>query len=318
VPALPQPGTPEQWDELLADDAALRPGVDAILQTLGLSGSDLRRYDSGSMPVYAVGTQQVLKLYPPPDAKHAEIETQVLAVVDGRLPLRTPQPLASGTADGWRYLLMSTLPGRRLVEVWAELDPRERDRLCDALGQAVAALHALDFKPLGELPWPAWQPFMAAQRASAVQRQRKRGLDARWLEQVDTFLDAWAPAPGEARSLLHTEIMREHLMVEQRADGWHLSGLFDFEPAMPGEAAYEFASIGLFVSCGDGRLLRRILLASGHRRDELDEVLPCRLMAQALLHRYSNLRWYLQRLPLRGAVTLEQLARHWFGFERQG
>jgi hygromycin-B 7''-O-kinase len=94
-----------------------------------------------------------------------------------------------------------------------------------------------------------------------------------------------------------------------------LSGLFDFEPAMRGEREYEFASIGLFVACGDGRLLRRILLAYGWAERRLDEALQQRLMAQALLHRYSHLRWYLQRLPVPGATTLEQLARHWWAID---
>jgi hypothetical protein len=53
------------------------------------------------------------------------------------------------------------------------------------------------------------------------------------------------------RVLLHTEIMREHLLVTPHADGWSLSGLFDFEPAMRGAREYEFASVGLFVSRGD-------------------------------------------------------------------
>ena len=268
--------------------------------------------------MYAVGTQQVLKLYPPGDVAHAVVETQVLSATHGRLPIATPQPLAHGTQDGWGYLLMSQLPGQRLVAVWPELDRADRERLGDTLGEGIAALHALDYRPLGDLPWPAWQPFMAAQRGSAVERQRQRGLDAHWLAQIDPFLDTWAAPAGEARVLLHTEIMREHLMVQRRGDRWHLSGLFDFEPAMPGESLYEFASVGVFVSCGDGPLLRRILRSSGCRADDLDESLPCRLMAQALLHRYSNLRWYLERLPLPGAVTLEQLAHHWFAIDGKG
>jgi hygromycin-B 7''-O-kinase len=35
-------------------------------------------------------------------------------------------------------------------------------------------------------------------------------------------------------------------------------------------------------------------------------------MAHAMLHRYSNLRWYLERLPARGADTFEQLAALWW------
>ena len=60
VPALTEPGTPEQWDELLADDAALRPGVDAILQTLGLSGSDLRRYDTVPHAGFGLGFERAI------------------------------------------------------------------------------------------------------------------------------------------------------------------------------------------------------------------------------------------------------------------
>jgi hygromycin-B 7''-O-kinase len=103
-------------------------------------------------------------------------------------------------------------------------------------------------------------------------------------------------------------------MVQRRGHRWHLSGLFDFEPAMPGEAVhdYEFASVGLLVNGGDAALLHRNLCASAWPADELDAALPYRLMAQAALHRYSNLRWYLERLPRTGALTLEQLARNWF------
>jgi hygromycin-B 7''-O-kinase len=114
------------------------------------------------------------------------------------------------------------------------------------------------------------------------------------------------------RALLHTELMREHLLASPDGSGWRLSGLFDFEPAMLGAPEYDFASFGLFVSCGDGNFLRRALLAYGHAEHALDGALQCRLMAYALLHRYSNLRWYLERLPAAGATTLEQLAARWW------
>ena len=97
--------------------------------------------------------------------------------------------------------------------------------------------------------------------------------------------------------------MREHLLVEPDGTGWRLSGLFDFEPAMRGAREYEFASIGLFVSGGDARALRCILRAYGYAEAQLDDALQYRLMAMALLHRYSNLPWYLQRLPLPGAIA---------------
>ncbi len=306
------------WDRLSADDAALRDGVITLMQRHGLDSSlPVRRYDSGSLPVYALGEAQVLKLFPPPDAEHAGIEARVLSFIDARLPVPTPQLHAQGELDGWHYLLMSQLRGVRLVDVWSQLGVPQRQRLAVELGEAIGVLHGLDSMPLHDLP-PAWPGFIAAQRASAVERQRLRGLPEAWLEQIEPFLGRWASAPSGERVLLHTEVMREHLLVEASDDGWHISGLFDFEPAMCGERLYEFASVGLFVTCGDGPLLRRLLQAYGHADSQLNEALQYRLMAQALLHRYSNLPWYLERLPLPGATTLEQLARHWWAIDGVG
>ncbi len=295
------------WDALLADDRALAGGVRALLSRHGLADEPRQRYDSGSLPVYAVGTQHVLKLFPPSEHEHASVEARVLAAVQGALPRPTPRLIAADTHDGWPYLLMSQLRGRRLVDAWPALSLSERDRIADALGEAIAALHAIDTKALAGLP-PRWNDFIDEQRASAAERQSRRGLDAYWLERVPDFLQRWMPPPVAAHVLLHTEIMREHLTL----DGSHLAGLFDFEPAMLGAADYEFASVGLFVACGDARTLRRVLLAYGYAPHALDEALQCRLMAYALLHRYSNLRWYLERLPAGNAATMEQLASRWW------
>ena len=101
-------------------------------------------------------------------------------------------------------------------------------------------------------------------------------------------------------------------MVAKDDSGWQLSGLFDFEPAMLGAPEYDFASFGLFVACGDGRFLCRSLRVYGYRDDLLDAALQNRLMAYAVLHRYSKLRWYLERLPAPQAVTLEHLAVRWW------
>jgi hygromycin-B 7''-O-kinase len=295
------------WDALLDDERALSAGVSALLARHNLAHEPRQRYDSGSVPVYAVGTQHVLKLFPPTEQTHATVEARVLTAVHGALPVPTPQLIAADSHDGWPYLLMSQLRGQRLVDAWPSLTVAERDRAADTLGETIAALHAIDITPLADLP-PRWSDFIAEQRTSAALRQSQRRLDARWLERIPDFLKRWMPPRPVKHVLLHTEIMREHLMVEQA----RLCGLFDFEPAMLGAAEYEFASVGLFVACGDARTLRRVLLAYGYAPHALDEALQCRLMAYALLHRYSNLRWYLERIPAGDATTLEQLASHWW------
>jgi hygromycin-B 7''-O-kinase len=299
------------WDALLGNDAALAAGVAAVCARHGLGGMRPLRYDSGSLPVYALGSEHVLKLFPPHEGAYASIEARALAAVQGALPIPTPRLLASESVDGWHCLLMTQLRGRRLVEVWPELSLAQRDRMADELGAAIAALHALDTTALADFT-PRWDEFIPAQRDSAVERQRRRRLDPIWLERLPAFLHRWMPAIDEHRSLLHTELMREHLLVVPERPGWQVSGLFDFEPAMLGAPAYDFASFGLFVACGDGRFLGRALRAYGYRADELDGALQCRLMAYALLHRYSNLRWYLERLPANGATSFEQLAARWW------
>jgi hygromycin-B 7''-O-kinase len=295
------------WDALIDNERALGAGVNALLARHGLASEPRQRYDSGSLPVYAVGKQHVLKLFPPTEQAHATVEARMLAAVHGALPIQTPRLIAADSHDGWPYLLMSQLPGQRLVDAWPSLTLAERDHIADTLGETIAALHAIDITPLADLP-PRFDDFIADQRASAALRQSQRRLDAQWLERIPAFIERWVPPRVTQHVLLHTEIMREHLMVEQARP----CGLFDFEPAMLGAAEYEFASVGLFVACGDARTLRRVLLAYGYAPHALDEALQCRFMAYALLHRYSNLRWYLERMPAGDATTLEQLASRWW------
>ena len=303
---LPTVATDEDFAAIRRDEALLRPGVDAILARHRVSG-EVARFVAGSMPVYAVGEHRVLKLYAPPYLAERATETAALAAVDGKLSIPTPRVEASGELDGWGYVLMDRMHGESLATAWPQLDDQARTHLMSQLGEAIAALHAIDV-PLGLDDWDA---FVQTQRASAVERQRKKGLAEVWLAQIPAFL-ASVELPAPRHGLLHTEIMREHLLVR---DG-RLSGLFDFEPAMRGAPEYDFAAVGVFVTCGQPRDLHTLLRAYGYREDELDDALARRLLAYALLHRYSHLRWYLERLPPTDAPTLDVLARHGWGTRR--
>lgn len=320
--------------EALAGDA---PALERLVRTLAarwridLPADGLRRFESGSLPVFPLGPGHVVKLFPDWEREYAATESRVLRAVDGRLPMATPRVLALDTlqapgaaaGEGGRpaepvgviALLMSRIAGEPLTSAWPRLAAADRGRIAAQLGEGVRALHALDTAPLADLP-PSWPAFAAAQRASATERQMARGLAPAWCERIEPFLERWLP-PGALQpsrlSLLHTELMRDHVFVAEGVAGWQLAGLIDFEPAMVGAPEYEFASAGLFVAEADAAFLRALLQAYGRDRAELGPALSCRLMGWTLLHRYSNLPWYLRRLPLPGATTLEQLAGHWFG-----
>lgn len=328
------------FERIRRDDALLRPGVEAIVgspgDVLGDAGDAIRepderecpaitRFPAGSLPVYAIGTDRVLKLYPPLFAHERHTEAALLDAVSGKVPVPTPRVVANDALDGWGYLLMTRLSGLELADAWPDIAPDHELDLAEQLGTALAALHAVTAPdvPAVRIDWAA---FMAEQRRTAVARQSRHGLDPSWLAQIPAFLDSVTLStepsggpPGRSSgdwALLHTEVMREHLLVTGDHAGWRLTGLFDFEPAMRGAPEYEFASVGLFFSCGDARILRRVLRAYGYSPEALDRDLERRLLAYALLHRYSNLGWYLERLPAdHGLTTLDELATYWFGVQ---
>ncbi|MER5950120.1 aminoglycoside 3'-phosphotransferase/choline kinase family protein [Streptomyces sp. NPDC001904] len=308
---LPRVDTDEDWRRVVPDDALLRPGVLDLCARLGFAGADPERFTEGSQPVYAVDGGHVLKLFPAMAAGDGIRESRTLEFLHGRLPVATPEPLASGTYDdGWHYVLMSRLPGRDLALAWPGLPPAEQDRLVETAGGLLAALHALDPGPLADDIGPGdWDGFVAGRRAASVRRQRERGLPEEWCGQIDGFLDAATPRAGERRALLHTEFMRQHLLVApDRAGRARLSGLLDFEPAMTGDPDYDLVAVGLFVTRGDRRLMTRFTKTYGRTPD------PRAVMAYTLLHVYSNLPWYLREVPPPDGVRdLASLAETWFG-----
>jgi hygromycin-B 7''-O-kinase len=303
---LPAVRTDQEWKAVVGDERVIRPAAEDLASRLGLGGAGLRRYPEGSRPVYAVGGR-VLKLYPTVSAPDSVTEARVLEYLHGRLPVATPELLAHGEYEnGWHYLLMSQLPGTELAAAWPAIPRPHQDRVASQAGAMLAALHGLDPGPLRAVLGPAdWAGFLAGQRATATVRQRAVGLPDLWLRQIEGFLDSVPPAPGPVRVLLHTEVIREHLLVSPGT--WTLSGLLDFETAMTGGRAYELAAAGLGVARGDPRLLGRILVGYGRGFD------PRELLAHTLLHRHSNLPECLSQFPAPPEPTLDSLAQTWFG-----
>ncbi|MFI9155245.1 phosphotransferase family protein [Streptomyces sp. NPDC053367] len=305
---LPAVETDEQWDAIVPDEAVMRPGVEDLCGRLGLAGAPLTRFADGSQPVYAVGDEHVLKLFPAAAAADGLAEARVLAHLQGRLPVPTPRVRDFGTYEnGWRYVLMSRLHGENLATVWERLSRPQRERVVTEVGETLAVLHSLDPAPLADVLGPGdWGAFVDRRTAGAVRWQRDKGLPGVWLEQIPDFLAA-TPLPRAPRpSLLHTEVMRQHFLADP-ADGPRLTGLFDFEPAMIGDPAYDFVGVGLFLTRGDPALLARLGRAYGRTFP------PAELLAYTLLHVYSDLPWYMRELGVPGETSLPVLAEAWFG-----
>ena len=171
---LPVVRTDEEWQAVVWDEEIVRPAAEDLAGRLGLAGTGLRRYPGGSRPVYAAGGRRVLKLYPTVSAPDGVTEARVLEYLHGRLPVATPALMACGEYEnGWRYVLMSRLPGTELAAAWPAIPRPDQDRIASQADELLAALHALDPGPLHGILGPAdWAGFLAGQRATAAERQR--------------------------------------------------------------------------------------------------------------------------------------------------
>jgi hygromycin-B 7''-O-kinase len=311
---LPSIRTHEEFARSPRDEATYRPAVEAICRRHGLPAEALRKYPGGSTIVFAVGTTHVVKLFEPLFAENAETEGAVLAHVSGRLSIPTPGVHAVGDMEGWRYVVMDQLRGDSLADAWSEVAPDDRPPLFRRLGEAIAGLHALAAPPT--LPGPDWSTFVHGQAERCVERQRAHGLAEGWLRQIPAFLAAQdlAAVAAAEQVLLHTELMQEHVLVERGPEGWVPTGLFDFEPARAGAREYEFGAVSQFLGAGEPGLLRSFLLGYGYGEARLTPALQERMMLYTLLHRYSNLPWFMDRLPPKRATTLHELAAEWYDF----
>ncbi|WP_328869031.1 aminoglycoside 3'-phosphotransferase/choline kinase family protein [Streptomyces sp. NBC_00287] len=304
---LPVVETDEEWDAVVPDETVMRPGAEDLCARLGLAGEPLTRFPDGSQPVYAVGDEHVLKLFPGAAAEDGIAEGRVLSFLQGRLPVPTPQVREFGAYEnGWQYVLMSRLRGENLARSWDRVPRADRERLVAEVGHALAVLHSLTPDPLQDVLGPGdWGAFVDRQRAGAVEQQRAHGLPEVWLEQIPDFLDSVSLPRTPQPSLLHTEVMQQHFLVDP--GGRRLTGLFDFEPAMIGDRAYDFVGVGLFVTRGDPGLMALLARSYGRTFE------PAVLLAYTLLHVYSKLPWYLRELGEPGEKKLPALAEAWFG-----
>ncbi|MFD3502885.1 phosphotransferase family protein [Streptomyces sp. NPDC058676] len=304
---LPLVETDEEWDAVVPDETVMRAGARDLCARLGLTDAPLTRFPEGSQPVYAVGDDLVLKLFPSSAARDGVAEGRVLSHLHGLLPVPTPRVRDFGPYEnGWQYVLMTRLHGENLAHGWDRLHRTDQERLVADIGETLAVLHSLDPAPLADVLGPGdWGAFLDRRHAVAVEQQRRKGLPAAWLEQIPDFLASVNLTRSPRPALLHTEVMAQHFLVAP--DGSRLTGLFDFEPAMIGDRAYDFVGVGLFVTRGDPRLLARLTASYGQAFE------PAELLACTLLHVYSNLPWYLRELRAPAEGTLTSLAEAWFG-----
>src|SRR5258708_7359077 len=203
---LPAVRTDQEWQAIVFDEKIVRPAAEDLAARLGLAGARLPRFPGGPPPAFAGGDRRVLQPSPPLSPPESVTEARVLDNLNGRLPVATPELLAHGEYEnGWRYVLMSQLPGTELAAAWPAIPRPHQDRVVSEAGEILAALHGLDPGPLHRVLGPAdWAGFLAGQRAAARERQREVELPGLWRSPIEGFLESGPLTPGPQRSLLPT------------------------------------------------------------------------------------------------------------------
>jgi hygromycin-B 7''-O-kinase len=298
------------FDALQADPAAWLPDMQALADAQG--GGPLQAAGSGSVLVALLGSDRVLKLYPPFMHGHCAYEQAVLPLLAGRLAVPTPRLLAAGAHQGWPWLLMTRLAGTPMTAAWPALAEADKCALLQAIGALAAEVHALpvpdSLRPLA----PAWPDFIARQRLGCAARQQRTGLPAHLLAQLEGFIQGPLPdADGGGPAVLLTG---EYTPMNLLLQGPRLAGMYDFGDGLLGPRAYDWLGPLCFLAAGHPA--RCAAFRQGLGTDVVgvwDAGLRQRLLRLLLLHRYSCLRTQIALPQWQRAPSLEALAELLWG-----
>ena len=301
---LPPAETIEQFHDLDLRDPAFAHAAREILSRLNKPVTTTTFPSNGSLPVVFADDVAAIKFFPPVFRDAFETETKALNF----LPQRTvPKLLNSGGFENWQYVLMSRLSGHSLKDLWASLSPEQQQSACHEIGKSLRQIHDMNLS--SEFDLDSWTRFLSTQKQACFARHEMLGLSEELLKQIPSFLESVSLSWPRV-SFLHTEVMRDHVFFENSDGQITFQGFIDFEPSMVGAAEYDFASVAVFVSSGDRKALRSFFEGYGNLDQALNHDFRRRIMAYTLLHKYSNLKWYLQFMP--NAGSLDALADLWW------
>jgi len=318
---LPATIDDDAFDTLHARPADWLPALQALLHTLPPAlgqGALAPASGGGSALVALLGSDRVLKCYPPHMQRHFAFELGVLPVLAGRLAVPTPQLLAHGRHHGWPWMVMTRLAGAPMTPAWPTLDEAAKCALLRQIGALIAQVHALPVPAAMQPLSPAWPDFIARQRAGCAARQQRTGLPAHLLAQLDGFLAGPLPETagegGGGPVILTGEYTPMNLLVDaaEPAEQARLAGMYDFGDGLLGAPAYDWLGPLCFLAAGQPARVAALRQGLGHTAPWTPD-LRQRLLRLMLLHQYSCLRAQLKLDGWQQAPSFEDLAERLWG-----
>lgn len=272
---------------LRSEAGGWRDAAQRVARSVGVEVDRFEPFPDGGALVAAVAEGAVVKLVQPPFHAEAASERWALERLGGHdLGVAIPELLGHGEGEGWRWLVLSRVPGVPLSAVWSGCVRAEREDLCRRIGETMAAVARV---PLDDPPTATaeWRELLARLRARCETRHRDLGMPAWFVDGLEGFLAAEADGLDGAFEpiLLTGEYTPFNLHVARRGERWELVGMLDFGDAFAGPAEYDLVGPGVFLAAGDPGLLAHLCEGRGW---VLDGALARRLHALHLLHRFSD------------------------------
>ena len=286
---LPQVTTEAQLRCVRNDPSQWLPAARDITRVHGPAELEVLPFATGTNLVAALGSELILKIFPPFLRRQFLAERASLRALSGRLAVATPELLHEGERDGWFYLIMTRLGGVAASEVWPEMPEGEKLSLLAALGRVIAEVHRV---PPGELLrlGPGWDRFLKTQIAGCRTRHERLGLPAPLLAGLDDLLrEAAVLLPQRPLPVILTgEYIPENFLVEREGGGWRVSGLFDFGDVMAGFGEYDLLGPSAFMVAGNSARVRALFAGYGFAASDITWQLKRRLLMLMMLHQASD------------------------------
>jgi len=256
----------------------------------GLSHGDPQLFATGTNLVVALDGGLILKVFPPMLRHQFTSERVALAQLRGRVSVPIPEIVLEGERDQWPYLVITRLHGIIGTQAWPILPEDQKQRILGQIGETIADVQRVPVGACSRLE-PRWDAFIPRQIEGCRARHQRLGLPARFLDGLDDLLrDAAELIPLDAApAILTGEYTPENLLLDCQGDQWRLSGLIDFGDVMTGWREYDLLGPSAFMAAGVPRRVRSLFEGFGYSPADMNYALKRRLMALALLHRFSDL-----------------------------
>lgn len=279
----------DAFDDWHSRPAVWLPAALDIARTAGLPTTDITVFDTGTNLVIGLGPTLILKIFPPLHRRQFLAERASLDLLAGRLPLPVPELVTEGERDGWPWLVMTRLHGALGSKVWPRLPELAKERILTEIGSTIAAVQAVPAGPIVALG-PGWPDFIMRQVERCRARQIRLGLPEHYHDELDALLAAAPTAiPLDINPVMLTgEYIPENFLIEERSDGWHLAGLFDFGDVFAGFGEYDLLGPSAFMTEGRPGRVRALFAGYGYGSDRIDDALVQRLLILTFLHRASD------------------------------